>query len=68
MEWYFGCNEFGLRRYDTGPVKGVCGEEAQKDHDQFGCIPRHGEGNQVGYRLQEPGLPYQALIISNNQG
>ena len=54
--------------YATVPGQGVFREEAQKDHDQFGCIPRHGEGNQVGYRRQEPGLPYQALIISNNQG
>ena len=68
MEWYLGCKEFGLRRYHTGPVQEVRGEETQKYHDQSGCIPRQVEGNQVGYLRQEPGLPYQAVIISNNQG
>ena len=35
MEWYLGYKEFGLRRYDTGPVQVVRVEETQKDHDHL---------------------------------
>ena len=51
----------------TGPGQGVCGEEAQKDHEQYGCMPFQGEGNHTGYHHQEIRFPYQTVIISNNQ-
>ena len=52
--------------FSTGLGKLVYVEEAQKDHDQVGCMLRQGEWNQVGYQRQEPSFPYQSVIISNN--
>ena len=51
----------------TGPGQVVIVEEAQKDHYQLGCMPRQGEGGQVGYHIRDPIFPYQSVILSTNQ-
>ena len=54
--------------YATGPFQVFHGEEAQMYHDQYGCIPRHGEGGQMVYQHLYPFLTHQDVIIPNNQG
>ena len=53
--------------FSTVPVQVVCGYMAQNHHDQNICMNLQGEGDQVGYKCQETGFPYQEVILSNNK-
>ena len=62
-----GSEGIWTKEFSTGPGHGVCVDEAQKYHHQAGCMPQQVEGNQVVYQCWYPVVPYQGVILSNNQ-